>query len=192
MFGIINLLLGTRHERMFQCIQEIVTGDDPAVKNGKPAPDIYLEAAKRLGVDPADCLVFEDAFLGAQAGHAAGCCVMAVPDKRMEKDVFRSVSTEEIDDLWQFSGSKWGISLEMKEVNNEIILDGLNTYTLSSAVARELLDEPLMDTAAEEFEEAAARGDKEKELVGASPRVSMKGGRNVKGAGSKTSTAPPL
>ena len=102
---------------MFKCIQEIVTGDDPAVKNGKPAPDIYLEAAKRLGVDPSDCLVFEDAFPGAQAGYAAGCRVMAVPDKRMEKEAFRSVSHDVIDDMWQFSGSNWGISLEMKEMN---------------------------------------------------------------------------
>lgn len=41
----------------------IVCGDDPELENGKPAPDIYLIAAKRLGVEPKDCLVFEDAMV---------------------------------------------------------------------------------------------------------------------------------
>ena len=98
-----------KHERMFQSFQEIVTGDD--VENGKPAPDMYLEAAKRLGVLPSECLVFEDALSGAQSGRSAGCHVVAVPDKRMEKDLFLSVSDEIIDDMWQFSGKQWGIPI---------------------------------------------------------------------------------
>ncbi|MET9881728.1 HAD family phosphatase [Streptomyces sp. NPDC006430] len=46
---------------------------------GKPAPDVFLEAARRLGADPADCVVFEDAVPGAQAAHAAGMGCVAVP-----------------------------------------------------------------------------------------------------------------
>jgi sugar-phosphatase len=49
-----------------------------AVQRGKPAPDPYLEAARRLGVDPADCLVVEDAPAGVAAGIAAGAQVVAV------------------------------------------------------------------------------------------------------------------
>ena len=49
---------------------EIVTADD--VKHGKPAPDIFLEAARRLGVPPGQCYAFEDAELGLQAARAAG------------------------------------------------------------------------------------------------------------------------
>ena len=48
----------------------IVTADD--VVNGKPAPDIYLEAARRLGVPPERCYAFEDADLGLQSARAAG------------------------------------------------------------------------------------------------------------------------
>jgi beta-phosphoglucomutase len=43
-----------------------------ATIRGKPHPDIFVEAARRLGVAPADCMVFEDAPLGLQAAHAGG------------------------------------------------------------------------------------------------------------------------
>ena len=61
-----------------QYISCIVTGSE--VPNGKPAPDIYLEAAAQLQVDPADCLVFEDIVAGILAGKAAGMQVCAVRD----------------------------------------------------------------------------------------------------------------
>jgi beta-phosphoglucomutase family hydrolase len=48
------------------------------VKNGKPAPDLFLEAACQLGCDPRFTLVFEDAVLGVQAGRAAGMTVCGV------------------------------------------------------------------------------------------------------------------
>ena len=48
------------------------------VEHGKPAPDCYLLAAERLGVDPAACLVFEDAPAGIAAARAAGMTVWAV------------------------------------------------------------------------------------------------------------------
>ncbi|MGI8906525.1 MAG: HAD family hydrolase [Candidatus Sumerlaeaceae bacterium] len=56
----------------------IVTADD--VEHGKPAPDIFLEAARRIQVEPRLCLAFEDAELGLQAARAAG---MQVLDIRM-------------------------------------------------------------------------------------------------------------
>lgn len=55
----------------------LVSVDD--VARGKPAPDIYLLAARRLGVDPGECLAFEDTPTGARAALAAGMRVVAIP-----------------------------------------------------------------------------------------------------------------
>jgi HAD superfamily hydrolase (TIGR01509 family) len=52
------------------------------VAHGKPAPDVYLEAARRLGVDPIDCAAVEDSTNGLLSAHAAGMRVIAVPDPR--------------------------------------------------------------------------------------------------------------
>ncbi|MGI8456918.1 MAG: HAD-IA family hydrolase [Propionibacteriaceae bacterium] len=54
----------------------VVTVDD--VERGKPHPDPFLEAARRLGVPPECCLVVEDAPAGLAAAHAAGCATLAV------------------------------------------------------------------------------------------------------------------
>jgi HAD superfamily hydrolase (TIGR01509 family) len=50
------------------------------VARGKPAPDVYLEAAARLGVAPAATVVIEDSTNGIRAGKAAGMAVIAIPD----------------------------------------------------------------------------------------------------------------
>jgi beta-phosphoglucomutase family hydrolase len=58
----------------------VVTADD--VEHGKPAPDMFLLAAKQLGVAPERCLVFEDAELGIRAARAAGMQVVHVSSRR--------------------------------------------------------------------------------------------------------------
>ena len=50
------------------------------MERGKPFPDVYLEAARRLKVSPEECLVFEDIVPGILAGKAAGMEVCAVHD----------------------------------------------------------------------------------------------------------------
>jgi sugar-phosphatase len=56
--------------------ENLITAED--VTQGKPAPDCFLLAAKRLGVDIKDCLVFEDAPAGIAAAEAAGASVMVI------------------------------------------------------------------------------------------------------------------
>jgi len=58
----------------------IVTGDE--IERGKPAPDIYLRTAEKLGVPTNECLVIEDALSGIAAGKDAGMRVAAIPDTR--------------------------------------------------------------------------------------------------------------
>lgn len=62
----------------------IITADD--ITHGKPNPEGYFLAASRLGIDPKDCIVFEDSLQGVQAGKAAGCHTVGItstlgPDK---------------------------------------------------------------------------------------------------------------
>lgn len=57
---------------------DTICGDE--VPTGKPAPDMYLEAARRLQLDPAQCLVFEDSPAGMRAAVAAGCTVIGLPE----------------------------------------------------------------------------------------------------------------
>ncbi len=59
------------------CLRTVVSADE--VAHGKPAPDVFLEAARRLGAEPADCVVLEDAAPGAAAAHAAGMRCIAIP-----------------------------------------------------------------------------------------------------------------
>lgn len=71
----------------------VVTGED--VLHKKPAPDIFLSAAEKLGVRPGECVVVEDAVNGIQAAHAAGMRCVAVatsflPDQLHQADVVRA------------------------------------------------------------------------------------------------------
>jgi HAD superfamily hydrolase (TIGR01509 family) len=50
------------------------------VARGKPAPDVYLEAARRLGIEPGRCAAIEDSSNGIRSAHAAGLRVVAIPN----------------------------------------------------------------------------------------------------------------
>lgn len=59
-----------------------VTVSSEEVPRGKPAPDVYLEAARRLGVSPARCAALEDSENGIRSAKAAGMHVLAIPNPR--------------------------------------------------------------------------------------------------------------
>ena len=65
--------------------QAVVTGEQ--VTQGKPAPDTFLLAAQKLGLDPSHCVVVEDAVQGVEAGKAAGMAVIAVTTTRERADL---------------------------------------------------------------------------------------------------------
>ncbi len=63
---------------LLQRFAVLVCGDE--VTAGKPAPEIFLTAARLLGIHPAGCVVLEDSFAGIRAAHAAGMIPIMVPD----------------------------------------------------------------------------------------------------------------
>ena len=68
----------------FTSFDAVVCADHPEVKQLKPAPDIFLVAARELGARPEECLVIEDSLAGVKAACAAGMQVIAVPDVNLE------------------------------------------------------------------------------------------------------------
>ena len=75
----------------------LVTGDE--VTNGKPAPDIFLLAADRLAVAPAECVVLEDSEQGIRAAVAAGMTAIMIPDLSHPSDEVRALATAVLDSL---------------------------------------------------------------------------------------------
>ena len=83
-------------------------GDDPEIEKGKPAPDIFLLAAKRLNVEPQHCLVFEDSIAGIEAAIAAGMSVVAIPDPVFERQLFKNADLV-LDSMTEFKPQDWSL-----------------------------------------------------------------------------------
>jgi pseudouridine 5'-phosphatase len=78
----------TKHRDWFRIFEVVVKGDDPEIKRGKPAPDMFLVTAERMKAPPSQCLVFEDSPAGIDAARAAGMYAVAVPDPHMEDSAY--------------------------------------------------------------------------------------------------------
>jgi len=77
----------------------IVSRED--VDNPKPAPDPFLVAAARLGLQPGDCLALEDSHHGITAAHAAGMMAVMVPDLLAATEIVRAKCVTVANDLHQ-------------------------------------------------------------------------------------------
>ena len=75
----------------------LITGSD--VKNKKPAPDIFLLAAEKAGVDTSSIVVFEDAISGVMAAKAAGCVCIAVTTSFPADKLYQAGADFVVDDL---------------------------------------------------------------------------------------------
>ncbi|MGY3817031.1 HAD family hydrolase [Gemella taiwanensis] len=89
-------------------IDEFASGAE--VKNGKPAPDVFLLAAERLGIKPEECLVLEDSKAGVIAGSSAGAKVIMVPDMFKPDDECKEKAYKIVNNL--------GEVINMLEENN--------------------------------------------------------------------------
>ena len=82
-----------------QYFTTIVTSED--VAEGKPAPDIFLEVSRRLNIEPVQCVVFEDSFVGVEAAFQAGMCPIMVPDIEQPSREIRRLAYRVLDSLEQ-------------------------------------------------------------------------------------------
>jgi pseudouridine-5'-monophosphatase len=97
-----------RHQAWFELFETVVTADHPEVGAAKPAPDIFLVAASKLGIAPADCLVFEDSPFGVTAAKAAGMYAVAVPDSHMPVEQYEHADLL-LGSLADFPLQAWGL-----------------------------------------------------------------------------------
>jgi pseudouridine-5'-monophosphatase len=96
------------HQQWLQAFDLFVFGDDPEIGRGKPAPDIFLLAAKRLEAKPEQCLVFEDSIAGMEAAIAAGMSVVVIPDPDVDRYLFAN-SHQTLNSLTEFELHLWGL-----------------------------------------------------------------------------------
>jgi HAD superfamily hydrolase (TIGR01509 family) len=82
----VDMVLGAEALNLLGRFAVIVCGRE--AERGKPFPDSYLLAASKLGVDPQECLVFEDSAVGVEAARRAGMKVVAVPNRYTQGDDF--------------------------------------------------------------------------------------------------------
>ena len=78
-------------------IDLFVGGDE--IAHGKPAPDIFLEAARRLSVSPLQCAAFEDSEAGVRSAHAAAMYVIMIPDLKLPSDEVRALANHVLPSL---------------------------------------------------------------------------------------------
>lgn len=102
------LALKMQNNTWLNLLPHRITGDDPTLKAGKPAPDIFLKAAQKLGALPHECLVFEDAPLGVQAAKAAGMTCIMVPDPNIPNTI-HCEPDDRLKSLLEFKPSLWGL-----------------------------------------------------------------------------------
>ena len=102
------ILKTMHHQPWFKLFNVVITGDDSAVKKGKPAPDIFLAAASKLNIKPHKALVFEDAPSGLQAGLEAGMQVLAIPDPHMDQSRYAG-ATQILNTLSEFCPEEFGL-----------------------------------------------------------------------------------
>ena len=77
--------------------EEVVIADGNDIKNSKPAPDVFLVAAEKLGIEPKECMVVEDAEAGVDAAIAAGMDVLAVGfASTYERATYRAKSLNDV------------------------------------------------------------------------------------------------
>lgn len=84
--------------KIYAYFDEVVSSSE--VEHGKPAPDVFLYAAEKIGCRPEECFVFEDSENGVRAGNAAGCMTIMIPDLIEPSEEIRPYCSEICSDFF--------------------------------------------------------------------------------------------
>jgi HAD superfamily hydrolase (TIGR01509 family) len=98
----------SNHQQWLKLLETTTLGDDPEISQGKPAPDIFLLAAKRLNANPEQCLVFEDSLAGMQGAISAGMSVVVIPDAVFNRQLFQQAD-QVLDSMIEFNPQDWNL-----------------------------------------------------------------------------------
>ncbi|XP_062153580.1 bifunctional riboflavin kinase/FMN phosphatase-like isoform X2 [Alnus glutinosa] len=116
------------HQRGWKEYFSVILGSDQ-VKSGKPSPYLFEEAAKRMGVDAAQCLVIEDSLVGVRAANAAKMKVVAVPP-HSEADC-SSLADSVLHSLLEFQPELWGLPPFEDWVDNALPIEPIHVRGVS-------------------------------------------------------------
>lgn len=134
------------HQQGWRKYFSIILGSDQ-VKSGKPSPDIFLEAAKRMDVNAIHCLVIEDSLIGVKAGKAAGMKAVAVPSLQSESGQF-TIADLVLHSLLEFHPEHWGLPPFEDWVNNALPVEPIYFKGLyRNGLLRELADDGMSSLA---------------------------------------------
>ncbi|KAF5731396.1 hypothetical protein HS088_TW18G00073 [Tripterygium wilfordii] len=109
-----------------ECFSVIVGSDQ--VKSGKPSPDIFIEAAKRLGIDAVHCLVIEDSMVGVKAAKSAKMKVVAIPSQK-EADC-STLADSVLNSLLEFQPELWDLPEFDDWIENALPIEPIYMNTL--------------------------------------------------------------
>ncbi len=110
---------------------EVFTGY--MVERGKPEPDIYIYAAKQLGVETENCLVLEDSPSGIKAGNSAGCVTVMIPDQDEPDEELMKLLFAKVDSLEAVIGLLEEMkSYQHKKGPQEVVLHDYKSFTINN------------------------------------------------------------
>lgn len=136
-----NILSKISYQQDWKELFRVIVGADE-VKEGKPSPDMFLLAAKRLGVDASHCLVIEDSMVGVKASKSAKMEVVAVPSVITQIDEY-SIANCVIHSLLEFQPELWG--LPSFEDGNDVI--AIQPFSIKGKIPKNLchMDNTILD-----------------------------------------------
>ncbi|KAF8413750.1 hypothetical protein HHK36_001743 [Tetracentron sinense] len=125
-----NIETKVSHQQGWKEFFSVIIGSDE-VNSGKPSPDIFLEAARRMSVDADRCLVIEDSLVGVTAAKAAGMKVVAVPSLQAQADRY-SIANSVLHSLLEFRPELWGLPPFEDWVQNALPIEPMSVKGLIS------------------------------------------------------------